>query len=241
MAEPVAEVVPAPQVGSLRTIRRPAEVGRLVPAVPGGGQRLDDALEVRLHRLGLALQLGAVGVREACARLGFQLVRRDVLGLERQRLGEVVVEVGGFLARDAVDEIQGDVVDPCRAEAIDGAANVVRPGDTVEHGEKPRREGLGAEGDTVDARTNEQRGELGRHRLGIRLDRHLGGLGQRTEEPLELRRLDERGRSAAEIHSVEGAVEELRTEIELAQHRVHVALVVAVPADDRDEVAVPAA
>ena len=58
----------------------PAEVCRLVPAVAGAGQSLDDALEVILHRRGLALELLAVRVREARSRLRLQLVRRDVLG-----------------------------------------------------------------------------------------------------------------------------------------------------------------
>ena len=51
-----------------------------------------------------------MGVREAGARLRFELVRGDVLRLERQCLGEVALELGGLLARDAVDEIEGDVV-----------------------------------------------------------------------------------------------------------------------------------
>jgi hypothetical protein len=63
-------------------------------------------LEVELHRVGLALQLGAVRVGEARPRLGLQLVARQVLRLERKRLGEVGIEVGGALARDPVDEVE---------------------------------------------------------------------------------------------------------------------------------------
>ena len=51
-----------------------------------------------------------MGVREAGARLRFQLVRGDVLGLQGECLVEVACEVGGALARDAVDEVERDVV-----------------------------------------------------------------------------------------------------------------------------------
>src|SRR5581483_10957882 len=68
-AEPVAEVVPGPQVARAE----PGEAGRLVPAVAGLRQRLDDLLEVALHALGLPLELLPVGVREARSRLRFQL------------------------------------------------------------------------------------------------------------------------------------------------------------------------
>ena len=150
--EPVAEVVPRPQVAAAGPLRREAEVRRLVPAVAGGGQRLDDALEVGLHRLGLALQLLAVGVREAGAGLRLELVRGDVLGLEREGLGEIAREVGGLLARDAVDEIERDVANSGITQSVEGAPDVVRLGNAIEHVEEPRAEKDWAPSETrVDA------------------------------------------------------------------------------------------
>ena len=58
----------------------PAEVGRLVPAVAGPGQRLDDPLEVVLHRVGLTLELFAVRVREARSGLRLELVAGQCSG-----------------------------------------------------------------------------------------------------------------------------------------------------------------
>ncbi len=94
--------MPRAQVPRLRS----AEVRRLVPAVPRAGQGRDDPLEVGLHRLGLALQLGPVRMSEARARLGLQLVAGQVLRLERKRLGEVGLEVGGALAGNPVEEVE---------------------------------------------------------------------------------------------------------------------------------------
>ena len=50
-----------------------------------------------------------------------------MLGLERQGLGEVALELGGALARDAVDEIERDVVEPGITKSVDGTPDVVRP------------------------------------------------------------------------------------------------------------------
>ena len=72
VAEPVAEVVAGAKV---TPVSDAAEVRGLVPAVARLGQPRDDELEIRLHRLGLALELRAVGVREARAGLRLQLVR----------------------------------------------------------------------------------------------------------------------------------------------------------------------
>src|SRR4051794_18876957 len=102
-AAPVGEVVPrakvaAPRVGA-------AEVRRLVPA-EARGQARDDALEVRLHGLGLTRELLPVRVREARAGLGLELVGRDVLRPERERLVQVGVEVVRRLTRNPVDQIE---------------------------------------------------------------------------------------------------------------------------------------
>src|SRR5581483_2960430 len=92
-AEPVAEVVPGPKVATAGSFRWEAEVRGLVPAVAGAGERLDDLFGVDLHGLSLALELLTVCVREARSGLRFELVGGDVLGFERQDLGEVASEV----------------------------------------------------------------------------------------------------------------------------------------------------
>ena len=130
---PVAQVVVCAEVPTACRLAGDAEVRRLVPAVPGRGQRLDDALEVPLHRLGLALQLRAPGVGEPRARLRLELVEGEVLRRERQSLREVVVEVGGLLARNPVDEIERDVVETGITQSMHGAPDVVRAGNALEH------------------------------------------------------------------------------------------------------------
>ena len=50
-----------------------------------------------------------------------------MLGLERERLGEVGVEVGGALAGDPVDEVERDVVESGITENVHRAADVVGP------------------------------------------------------------------------------------------------------------------
>ena len=129
-----AEVSPA------RPLADEAEVGRLVPAIAGRSQRLDDALEVPLHRLRLAHELVAPGVGEPRARLRLELVQGEVLGRERQSLREVMVEIGGLLARDPVDEIERDVVERGITKSMERASDVVRSGNALEHLEQPWRE-----------------------------------------------------------------------------------------------------
>ena len=176
---------------------------------------LDDQLEVRLHRLGLPLELASVGVREAGARLRLQLVGGEVLGLERQGLGEVAFEVGGALARDPVDEIERDVVKSGITKKVDGAPDVVRPGNTIQHVQKGPVEALCANRDTVDTVSAQKLGQLGRHRLGVRLDRHLIRVRQRREQTLERSRLGERRRAAAEEDRLESRRERAALEREL--------------------------
>ena len=72
-------------------------------------------------------------VGEAGARLRLELVRGDVLRLEREGIVEIGLEVGGLLARDAVDEIERDVVNSGITKSVDRAPDVVRLGNTVEH------------------------------------------------------------------------------------------------------------
>ena len=56
-----------------------------------------------------------------------------MLRLERERLGEVALEVGGALARDAVDEIERDVVESGITKTVHGATDVVGPRAPLEH------------------------------------------------------------------------------------------------------------
>ena len=139
-----------------------------------------------------------MGVREARSGFRFQLVRGEVLGLERQGLGEVALYLGGALAGDPVDEVERDVVKSGITKKIDGAPDVVRSGNALEHLEQARLEALRAERDAVHAVAAQQRRELGRHRLRVRLDGHLGGVGQPGEQTLERRGLREGRRPAAE-------------------------------------------
>ena len=224
-----------------RPLPVPAEVGRLVPAVPGLPQRVDDELEVRLHRLGLAFQLRSVRVREARARFRLQLVRRHVVGLERQGLGEVAFEVGGALARDPVDEVERDVVDSGITNGVHGAPDVVRSGNTFEHVQKVHVEALCADRHAVDTISAQQGRELRRHGLGIRLHGDFVRIGQRRKQALEGGGLGERRRPAAEEDRLDPGCERARLQLELAQQRIDVAGVVAATADRRHEVAVPAA
>ena len=199
MSEPVAEVVTRAQITNVLA----AEVRRLVPAVAGMRQRCDHELEVRLHRLGLALELRSVRVREAGARLGFELVGRDVLRFERKRLGEIVLEVGDALAGNAVDQVERNVVESGFTQHVDGAPDVVRAGSAFEHVEQSSVKGLSTERHAVDAVSAEELSQLGGHGLRIRLDRHLAGTRQRREQSFERRGLGERRRAAAEEDRLE--------------------------------------
>src|ERR1041384_2957139 len=89
---------------------RPTEVRRLVPAIAGFRQPLDDVLKVPLHGLRLTREFIPEGMGEARPRLRLELVARKVVRLERKGDVEVAGEVGGALARDPVDEVERDVV-----------------------------------------------------------------------------------------------------------------------------------
>ena len=109
-----------------------AEVRRLVPAVAGTGQPCDDALEVVLHRVGLARQLSSPGMGEARPRLRLELVTGEVLRRERERVVQVGLEIGGALAGDPVDEVERDVVESGITKMMHRASDVVRTGNTFE-------------------------------------------------------------------------------------------------------------
>src|SRR6476659_6404089 len=108
------------------------EVRRLVPAVAGRRQHLDNTLEVPLHRLRLAFELVSPGVREPRARLRLELVQGEVLGRQRQSLRKIMVEIGGLLARDPVDEIERNVVERGITKSMERAPDVLRTGHALE-------------------------------------------------------------------------------------------------------------
>ena len=73
-----------------------------------------------------------------------------MLGLERERFGEVGVEVGGALAGDPVQEVERDVVKSGITTNVDGATDVLGLRAALEHGKKRRLERLCAKRHTVD-------------------------------------------------------------------------------------------
>ena len=241
--DPEAEVVPAEPVAEVvaRLPSGPAEVGRLVPAVAGRDQLVDDELEVALHRLGLARELVPVRVGEARAGLRFELVARQVLRAERDRLCEISLEVGGALAGNPVQEIERDVVKSGITQMVERAADGLRAGPSLEHLEQVRLEALGAEGDARHApvaagarraRASRSRGSPQRSPPRRAAGPPAGGPAHAAPCTSAFLRRGRRSRAVGQ---------QVALEVELAEQRVDVRLV-AVPApDERDEVAVPAA
>ncbi len=164
-----------------------------------------------------------------------------MLRLERERVVEVRFQIGGALAGNPVDEIERDVVKLGITKMMHGASDVVRTGNTFEHLQELRSEALRAERHPRDPGAAQSNGKLGRHRLGIRLDRHLQRGRQRLEQPHEVGQGRERRRAAPEEDRLELARESAALELELPQQRVDVRRVLTRAADDGDEVAVAAA
>src|SRR4029079_16070200 len=125
-------------------------------------------------RLRLAFELVAPGVRESRARLRLELVQGEVLRCERRSLRKIVVEIGGLLARDPVDEIERDVVETGITKSMERTSDVVRSGNALENLEQARCERLRAERDPGDAALTENRRKLRGHGLRVRLDGDLG-------------------------------------------------------------------
>ena len=215
--------MPRPEIATAGAVAREAEVRRLVPAVAGRRQRVDHLLEVALHRVRLPRELLAVRMREARARLRLELVAREVLGLERERLVQVALEVRGALAGDAVEEVERDVVKPGIPEMVERSAG--RPLDRRAARARSSSRGwkLCAPSETrVTPLSRRSAASCGRHRLRVRLDRHLLGAGQRAEQPLELAGIGERRRAAAEEDRLELRREHGPLELELREQRVDV-------------------
>ena len=117
----------------------------------------------------------------------------------------------------------------------------VRARAALEHVEQVRLEALRAERDAVDPVLAQQRGQLGRDRLGVGLDRRLRRVGKPVEQARERVGLGEGRRAAAEEDGLDLVREQTALELELRQQRVDVVAVLAVVARHGDEVAVAAA
>src|SRR5215213_11247987 len=125
--------MPRAQVAPTSAFRLEAEVRGLVPAVARICQQVDHLLEVRLHRLRLACQLRSVLIREPRSWLRFELVPRQVLGCERQRFGQVTLEVGGALTRNPVQQVERDVVKSGTTQTIERAPDDIWSGAPLQH------------------------------------------------------------------------------------------------------------
>ena len=121
-----------------------------------------------------------------------------MLRLERERLGEVALEVGGALARDPVDEVEREVVEAGLPERVHRAADVLRARAPLEHLQQVRLEALRAERHAVDAVLAQQRGEAGVTVSGFASTVTSAAAGKRGEQPRERGRLGEGRRAAAE-------------------------------------------
>ena len=181
-------------------------------------------------------------VREARARLRLELVAREVLGLERERLGEVRVEVGPGLARDAVDEVERDVVESGVTERANG------PPDVVGRRLAARAPRAVAAGSSARRARRASRRSLARSAAsaGVTVSGFASTVtssasGSALEQPLELAGSRERRRAAAEEDRLDVGREDVPLELELREQRVDVRRVLVAPPDDGDEVAVAAA
>ena len=99
-------------------------------------------------------------VRETRARLRLELVAGEVLGLEGEGVREIRIEVGGALARDAVDEIERDVVKTGITESVNRAPDVIGRCLALEDVEERRPERLRAHRHAVDAVLEQERSQL---------------------------------------------------------------------------------
>ena len=181
-------------------------------------------------------------VREPRSRLRLELVAGEVLGLERQGLREVALEVGGALAGDPVDEIERDVVEPGITKKVHGTPDVVRRGAPLEHVEQVRLEALRTERDAVHcSRAQEPRRARGSPSRG----------SPRRSAPRLLEVASRSRASSAGSVNVgvppprktvsSGSARTSRSSSSSGEQRVDVRAVLLSSADDGDEVAVPAA
>ena len=110
-----------------------------------------------------------------------------MLGLERERLGEVPLEVVPGLAGNPVQEVEREVVEAHLTEVGGRATHVVGSRPPLENVEEVRLEALRPERDPRHAVAAEECGDLGSDRLGVGLDGDLLRFGKGREQPRELR------------------------------------------------------
>ena len=73
-----------------------------------------------------------------------------MLRFERERLGEVGLEIGGPLAGDPVDEIEGDVGETGISENVHGPPDVLGSRMPLQYGKQRRLETLSANRHAID-------------------------------------------------------------------------------------------
>ena len=203
MPEPVGEIVPRPEVAPAAS----SAGGRSSPSRTSGS-RPRSASRRRARSTPPSPLPGARAPRRARGRSACPASPRarsttGAPAASASASSMSALEIGGALPRDAVEEIERDVVKPGITQIVQGAPDVVRRRPPLEHVEELRLEALRAERDPVHAGLAKQPRERRRHRLRVRLDRDLAGSGQRGEQPRELARLGERRRPAAEVHRLE--------------------------------------
>ena len=185
---------------------------------------------------------------ERCRGLDRERIRGDVLRAEIDRLRQRAPPRLDRLAVRAVDEIEVHVAVPRDAGVAERAADRRRLVDPLERGEHRGVERLGAHRQPVETRS-EQRLELRSvDRVGVRLDRDLGVVGdvepvsQVREQTLQVDRVERRRRPAAQEHGREVLVSPgRRGQRGLSEDRPHVTGRQVVEPGVRVEVAVAAA
>ena len=164
-----------------------------------------------------------------------------MLRRELERLGEIALEVGDALARDPVDQVERDVVEAGAAEGLCGGANTVGARAPLERFEQVRLEALCPERNAIDTVLEEEGGELRGDRLGVRLDRRLGGGWESGKQSCKRGGLRERRCAAAEEDGLDLVREQRALELQFCKERVDVATVLPAVPSHRHEVAVAAA
>ncbi len=167
-----------------------------------------------------------------------QLVPGDVVGTQREHLGDVGGEQLRGLAGDAVDQVEAGAGDAGAAQAAEGRGRVRLRG-PAEHRAQLRREALRAERDAdagpdpaapgsgAEPRGRRPRGVLVVDVLRVGLDRDLRVRREvrpeELEHPLEPLRPQQARRAAAEVERVEAAhVVRRPLPLPLGGERVHV-------------------
>ena len=147
-------------------------------------------------------------VAQGRVRVDLEQVERRVLGTEPDETLHRDEPVGDRLLRQPHHQVERDVVEAGRARHAEGLA---RPRRRVEPAETLKLlvpEGLDTEAQTIDAGGPKSLQPLGRHRLGIGLERDLGvgrhreGVPACLDDRPDFARLEQRRRAAAKENGV---------------------------------------